>query len=204
MDDLTFEQAMGDHTEMMGEWLFETAPEIFSYIFGSFDEAVRQSATHWALPRGIFSHCHAVLAKKGDTIVGLELGFTRAEKEQHMPDMGAQFRADLDDAAFDTQIARAREVGPLLPEVPEDSYYLQNLFVRADARGPGCGKALLHRAFAEAQANRLTAVHLDVTTNNPAQGFYIANGMEATLEIRIPKLVRSHDMPGTIRMVKQL
>jgi GNAT superfamily N-acetyltransferase len=202
MSGLSFNAAGPDQIDAVGDWLFETGPEIFDYIFDGKENALRHLAAHWALTEGVFSHSHAILAHQGGKVVALELGFTSAQKEAHTNATGARFYADLSPEAFEAQIGRAMAIDPLLPKIPDDAYYLQNLVVAPGARGSGTGRALLRHAFERAKDSGLASVHLDVLTNNPAVGFYLANGMDDVVEIHVPKLVRSHAMPGVIRMVK--
>ncbi len=202
--DITFEPAASEQIDDIGAWLYETGPEFFSYIFQGREAAIATLAVHWRLESGVFSHRHAVVAKRNGQTLGLELGFTRAEKAPHNQATGLRLQKDLGAAEFDAQMARLRDIGPQLLEAPGDAYFLQNLVVSPQARGCGCGKALLKHAFEQAKSQGLNTVHLDVLSNNPARSFYLANGMEDQVETYVPKLVREHNMPGSIRMVKQL
>lgn len=202
MAELTFAPATGEQPEMIGEWLHETAPELLSYLFSGREAALRQLAAHWAMPRGLFSHSHAVLARRGDAVLGLEIGYTEAQKEPHKKDTAERFAADLEPAALAALGARTADIGPLLAPVPDDAYYVEHLVVAPEARGSGCGGALLRRAFDQARSAGLAALHLDVMSNKPAVDFYLAHGMTDTVESRVPRLSREHDMPSVIRMVK--
>ena len=199
---ITFAPASAAEPVRMAEWMVETGPEIFSYIFDGHDNAVRQLASHWEQPRGMFSHCHGTWAMHDETVIGLELGFTDAVKTDHREDTGMKFYTDLGPEDFNAQVARSMRVGPLMPDIPEDCYYVQHLVTAREVRGSGAGKALLQRAFETAKAAGHAAVHLDVMTNNPAQSFYRAMAMDPTLEIHLPMLRESIAMPGCIRMVK--
>lgn len=201
---LDFVPAEADIGAPVGDWLFETAPEILGYLYGDRATAVHNLATHWAMPRGLFSHRFAVVARHQGTPVGLIHGMTYAEKSGERAHTLERFAADLAPDVFAAQAARGMAMAPLIQPFPDDAWYVQHLVVGEAARGTGAGKALLHHAFETAAEKGFAAVHLDVEISNPAQAFYLSQGMEAAIEVKVPRLAREHGVSGTIRMVKTL
>jgi ribosomal protein S18 acetylase RimI-like enzyme len=204
MTEIYFEPATADDVEDIGEWLYETGIELFDYVHGSKAVATERLARQWRYPDGIFSHSHAVFAKIGAQIVGVELGFPSRDTDEIYQKMIALSGKDYQAHELEEIAARAAQIYPMMPSPPRNSYYLQNLVTAPSARGSGAGRALLNRAFVEAKKNDLASVHLDVLTTNTARSFYLANGMHDILESYIPDLVRRIKLPGVIRMVKDV
>ena len=201
---LEIEPASAEPGVPVGEWLLDTAPEILGYLFGGREAAIRNLTAHWAMPNGLFSHALAVVARREGATVGLMHGMTQAEKNEQRPHTIERLAADLAPDALAAQAARGATMAPLIQPVPDDAWYVQHLVVDETARGGGAGKALLHHAFDKAKAAGYTAVHLDVEISNPAQAFYLSQGMEAAVEVRVPRLAGEHGVSGAVRMVRTL
>jgi ribosomal protein S18 acetylase RimI-like enzyme len=204
MPEIYYESATADGVDDIGHWLYETGIELFNYVYGSKTLAIERLARQWRYPDGIISHAHAVFAKQDGDIIGIELGYPARESKEIYQKFVALLVEDYRPQELQEVAARAAEVDPMMPSPPDDSYYLQNLVTAPSARGSGAGRALLNRAFEEAKKAGLASVHLDVLTNNPARSFYLANGMRDTLECYVPELTRRIELPGVIRMVKDI
>lgn len=203
-DDIEIVPARVGDPEEIARWLLETGREVFAYLFDGEERACRLFARLWQADEGSFSHRQAVMAVRGETILGLSLGYGARDKADLQARTGARFQELVPAEELAAQAARGAQLSPLLAPLPEDAFYIQNLVASPQARGSGIGALLLRHGFAEAARQGFKSLQLDVQTNNPAQHFYRAQGMQDILESRIPALVRSHDLPGTIRMVKSL
>ena len=118
---------------LAGELLHATDPHIFGYMHAH-DEAraVRHLGHHWGQSESLFSHVHAVVAEFEGEAVAFELGFERATQDAHTLPFVRVAQAFLPESEFG-ELARWFEYGGfVIPPVPGDAYYLQNL---ARARG---------------------------------------------------------------------
>jgi len=91
----------------------------------------------------------------------------------------------------------------LMPGIPDDAGYVQNLAVAAAERRRGLGARLIAAACDHARAAGLAAVHLDVAADNPAVGFYERCGFARIVETRVPAL-DPHGIAPHWRMVRAL
>lgn len=175
--------------ELIGSLLHATDPHIFGWLHGRDDAlSARHLGHQWTLPAGVFSHVHAIAAEHEGRMVGLELGFDRATQEAHTGPFVAAARAFLDDAQFGRFAGFFEHGSYLLPTVPEDAYYLQNLAALPEARGRGVGERLLADCFERARGAGLARVQLDVYDGNPAVRLYERVGMRTIVETRVPPL----------------
>jgi ribosomal protein S18 acetylase RimI-like enzyme len=204
MTDLTFATATPDGVPDIGAWLYETAPEIFAYLFAGRGNAERALARFWAKDNGFFSHRLATLALRDGAVVGLEQGYVPAQRDALRAATNAHFQAEFSNEELAAQVRRGAYTRRLIVETPPGAYYVQHLVTAPAARGSGAGKALLQRAFERARAQGQAAVHLDVEMSNPARAFYVALGMEPALELRVPYLAERHGVSGVVRMIKTL
>ena len=176
--------------EVAGALLWDTDPHIFGVLHGG-DAALghRHLGHQWLQPAGLFSHAHARAAMLGDRMVGLSLGFDAATMAAEAGPFVAAAQAYLSEAEFG-QLASWFEHGPfVMPAVPDDTWYLQNLAVLPEGRGRGIGERLLTDCFEQARAAGHARVHLDLYDGNPAQRLYERAGMQVIVETRVPPLV---------------
>lgn len=204
MTDITFAPATADGVPDIGAWLYETAPEIFAYLFAGRANAERVLARFWAKEDGFFSHRLGTVALRDGIAVGLEQGYVPAQRDALRAATGAHFQAAFSNEELAAQVQRGAYTRRLIIETPPGAYYVQHLVTAPAARGTGVGRALLQRSFERATAQGLAAVHLDVEMTNPARAFYVALGMEPAVELRVPHLADAHGVSGVVRMIKTL
>lgn len=174
---------------LAGELLHATDPHIFGYMHAH-DEAraVRHLGHHWGQSESLFSHVHAVVAEFEGEAVAFELGFERATQDAHTLPFVRVAQAFLSESEFG-ELARWFEYGGfVIPPVPGDAYYLQNLAAAPTARGRGIGERLLEDCFERARAAGHGRVQLDVYDGNPAQRLYERVGMRTIVETRVNAL----------------
>ena len=174
---------------LAGELLHATDPHIFGYMHAH-DEAraVRHLGHHWGQSESLFSHVHAVVAEFEGEAVAFELGFERATQDAHTLPFVRVAQAFLSESEFG-ELARWFEYGGfVIPPVPGDAYYLQNLAAVPAARGRGIGERLLEDCFERARAAGHGRVQLDVYDGNPAQRLYERVGMRTIVETRVNAL----------------
>ena len=175
--------------EQAGRLLCETDPHVFGCLHGH-DEALaaRHLGHQWTLAAGLFSHVHATAALHDGVLAGLELGFDRPTQAAHLEPFVTAAGAFLDEGQFARFTGFFEYGSHLLPPVPDDAYYLQNLVTLPGARGRGIGEKLLRACFERARAAGLARVQLDLYDGNPAERLYARAGMRTIVETRVPPL----------------
>ena len=166
-----------------------TDPHVFDYLHEHDEARWRGHLGHqWLAEQGVFSHRLATAAFHEGRLVGIELGYDRARQQAELVPFVTQAQAWLDPAGF-AALARWFEHGSfLLPPVPEDAYYLQNLALVPEVRGRGIGERLLLDAIGRARAAGLGRLHLDLYAENPARRLYERAGLRTIVETRVPPL----------------
>ena len=184
-----------------------TGPVSYDYQFGGLLERV--VAASWNTPDTLFAASAATLATDGDELLGMELGFAgpnfylfKNNLVALAGDLVAQGVVSLEE--IQGLAERAEQASYLNAHVPEDVYYLHALSTPERHRGKGVGRQLLHAAIARAKADGYRELQLDVLADNPAVGFYQANGLRILCETRSPNLSRDHGFPSEYRMAVTL
>ncbi|MEE4361786.1 MAG: GNAT family N-acetyltransferase [Pseudomonadales bacterium] len=171
------------------ELIHATDPHVFGYLHAHDMDRLRDHlGRQWQAEGGIFSHRLAVAALHEGRMVGLALGFDRARQQAELLPFLTQAQQWLDDAAF-RDLARWFEYGGfVLPPVPEDAFYLQNLATVEAVRGRGVGQRLLADVIERAQGAGLTRLQLDLYAENPARALYERAGLRTIVETRVRPL----------------
>lgn len=166
-----------------------TDPDVFGYLHEHDEARWRGHLGHqWLAEQGIFSHRLATAALHEGRLVGIELGYDRARQQAELVPFVTRAQAWLDPGGFEA-LARWFEHGAfLLPPVPEDAYYLQNLAIVPEVRGRGIGERLLAEAVDRARSAGLARLHLDLYAENPARRLYERAGLRTIVETRVPPL----------------
>ncbi len=201
---IVYGAAQPNHEAIAAELIWSSGYEIFGYNYGDKAPFIRTIEAAWGADDGIFCHRYASAAYAADKLIGLELGFTSQTLPQRVPDhITAQERA-LTPAQFTIVQDRWPEIAPIVPELPEDAYYVSNLAALPHAQGRGVGYRLLTDAFTRAKADGFNWVLLDVCCRKPAVRFYQQVGMIPLVETRLPQLEEPFDVPMHIRMGMKL
>lgn len=186
-----------------------TGPVSYDYQFGTEGLLERVVAASWSAPETLFAGSNTTAVFDGDALAGIELGF-------YGPDF-YRFKDNLVALAGDliargvvgmeelVGLSERAEIASYLnAHVPEGVYYIHALATPVSYRGRGAGKVLLHAAIDRARAAGHRELQLDVLADNPAVGFYQANGLRVLSETRSPELSRSYGFPGELRMAVTL
>ncbi len=201
---IRYEPARPDQADVAAELIWASGYEIFGYNYGNKDAFVRTIEQSWPMPESLFSHKHTFASYADDKLIGIELSFTSKSLEDRIPGhINAQLAALTEDEFQHVQNSWP-EIAPIVPEVPEDAYYLSNLAALPHAQGRGVGFRLLTDSFTRAKQDGFNWVLLDVCSRKPAVRFYQQVGMIPLVETRLPQLEDPFDVPMHIRMGMKL
>lgn len=170
--------------------IVETDVELFRFITGGDLPAWEQIVAHeWRAARGVYCHDLARVVRHEGALAGLLLGYTR-ERHDHIDWSFGSSKPHISSELM-TRIRVAHQTVPFLfPMLPAHAWYVQNLAVRAEARGLGLGRLLMNAAAETARAAGCTEIHLDVASDNErAVEFYRCLGYEVLVETRVPAVL---------------
>lgn len=185
---------------LVAELMHATDPHIFGYLHGHDMNLVRSHlGLQWQQQEGLFSHRYATLATGDGELLGLELGYDTAQQARATPVMVEQAMAYMQPEQF-AHLATWFEHGRyVLPPLPDDAWYLQNLAVVPAARGRGIGERLLGNVLERSRAAGHRRVLLDLYADNPAQRLYERMGFVVIVETMVRPLLQ-HGIPLHLRM----
>ncbi|WP_421936691.1 GNAT family N-acetyltransferase [Phenylobacterium sp.] len=187
-----------------------TGPVSYDYQFGTDDLLERLVTASWTAPDTLFcAACTTAAVGAEGELLGIELGFEGPKFYAFKTNLAALAPGLIERGAVthDQLVGltqRAAKASYLNAHVPEDVYYLHALSTFPQHRGKGVGKALLAAAITRAKKAGYRELQLDVLADNPAVGFYQANGLSILAEIRSPELTRDHGFPAEYRMAVTL
>lgn len=186
-----------------------TGPVSYGYQFGGGGLLERMVAASWNTPDTLFAASATTIVTDGDELLGLELGFAGPNFYVFKDNLVSLARDLIGQGVVSFEelkglAARAEQASYLNAHVPEDVYYLHALSTPERHRGKGVGRQLLRAAIARAKADGYRELQLDVLADNPAVGFYQANGLRILTETRSPDLSRDHGFPSEYRMAVTL
>lgn len=198
--------ATADDAHALAPLLFFTGPRIFHYLFFQDQARVLQMlAKLSAESNNEFSHTQSMVAEVDGEICGLMHGMdppTFKRLDAHT--LRAIIRAI---GLFSTLVRLPKLLisQKLSPPMGADEYHIKQIAVDPNYRSLGIGKLLIEEALRIAGKRGLAKVMLDVEiANERGIRFYEREGFEKVLEVRTPKLERSHDFPGFLRMGKSV
>lgn len=200
VDATVIQPATADAAPLMADLMYQTDPHIFGAMHGH-DKALagRHLAIQWQAEAGLFSHRYADIAVFDGEPIGMALGLSHAEQGSALAAMSEQAMSCLSEPELMTMLGFFEYGAFLLPPVPDDAWYLQNLAVIDAARSRGIGERLLHHCFDKARAAGFTRLQLDVFEGNPAQRLYERCGMRVIVHTRVEPLAQE-GMPDHLRM----
>ena len=187
-----------------------TGPVSYDYQFGTDGLLERLVTASWTTPDTLFAAaCTTAAVSEDGELLGIELGFEGPNFYAFKSNLAALAPGLIErgEVTYEQLVGltqRAAKASYLNAHVPEDVYYLHALSAFPQHRGKGVGKALLAAAIARARKAGYRELQLDVLADNPAVGFYRANGLSVLAEIRSPELTRDHGFPAEYRMAVTL
>lgn len=186
-----------------------TGPVSYDFQFGEGDLLAKVVAASWTTPDTLFCAACTTVARDGDDVLGIELGFAGPNFYAFKANLAALAPAliaagEISYEAFAGLAERAERASYLNAHVPDDVYYVHALSTPVRHRGRGAGRALLEAAISRARTEGWRELQLDVLADNPAVGFYQAMGLRILSETRSPELSRDHGFPAEYRMAVTL
>lgn len=197
-----FRRATPDDAARLAPFIYDSAHELLSFMFGSRGDAVDALTRLLERPDGHFGYRFVTVLVSGGEIAGVELGYSRPELDrQALPGSLATFRA----VPARRWLHLALRVGPALsgyvPPPSADAYYINNIAVDSAQRGAGLGRKLLGHTLDRARAAGFRCVELDVTEPNEAAiGFYRHLGFHPLSTSGTRSLERRTGLPRLVRM----
>lgn len=203
-DQVTLTAAEPIDSAIAAPLIWATDPHIFGGMHGD-DHALgmRHLAAQWSAEGGLFSHTFAHMVTFDGRLAGIELGFDKQSQEQALEVMVGVAASVLSEQEIATMIGFFEYGGFLIPAIPDDAYYLQNLAVVETGRGKGIGEKLLHHCFDKARQRGHTRVHLDVYEGNPAIRLYQRCGFQTIVRTVVTPFSEA-GMPDHLRMELKL
>ncbi|MBM3490097.1 MAG: GNAT family N-acetyltransferase [Alphaproteobacteria bacterium] len=175
----------------------------YEYLFAGKAAAGHRLARYWRARQGWFSHRYALTLRWRGRLLALALGY--AEADGAAIDAGMLRCLAREPAALRRHLDAALPLLlSLVPRLPQDAYYLQNLVVVAGSRGQGLGTRLLRQVETGARQAGCRELHLDVAADSRALAFYRRHGYAVRAEIRVPELAAGHAIGPHCRMQKPL
>jgi ribosomal protein S18 acetylase RimI-like enzyme len=176
--------------ELVADLMHATDPHIFDWLHAHDMALVRRHLGYqWQQTNGIFSHRFCTMAVHEGELVGIELGFDHATHQAELEPFITHAHQQLNEAQFAHFAGWFEFGGYVLPPIPEDAWYLQNLAIVEAARGRGIGDLLLANAIERSRAAGYARLHLDLYDGNPAIRLYERAGLRTIVETRVPPLV---------------
>ena len=192
--------------EIAWKLIYDTDPNLFDYYFSNDRELMESCLSNWwQRSDGWFSHSSCNAAIYNGSLVGIEIGFTREDFQEHTRPTFYYARETMSRAAFEHFSNAFRNYVPyLFPFIPKDAYYVQSLATKTEIRGQGVGKLLLNNAFNRAKEMGLASCQLDVVSDSIAVNFYRKLEMEVLAVTRVPYLEKEYGISMHYRMRRML
>ena len=192
------------HTDALCELVWSTGAPSYAYHFSErtvFDALVAESLKQAGT---LFGWDAMHLAIDDGELLGMVIAFEGPEFRQRQDALASVWSALIEAGAIDADamrgvIDRSRRASWLNPVVRPRVYYVHAIAVTPVARGRKSGGALLAQAMRDGRACGCRAFELDVLSDNPATGFYRAQGLELLVESRAPD-PEAHGVPPEWRM----
>lgn len=179
----------------------DTDRHIFDNLHGfDLDLSRRHLGAQWMAEGGIFSHTRGRAAMDGDQLLGLQIGYDLAGLMNALEPHGKICAEVMTPAQRQHHDSWWGTYGMFnILDIPEETYYLQNLAVDPDLRGRGIGAILLEDALETARSAGYARLHLDVYDGNPSVRLYQRMGLEVIVET-VVKPLEADGFPKHLRM----
>lgn len=186
--------------------VYATGPISYGYQFGidrlAFNALV---AASWQTADTLFAADICRLALLDGELAGIEIGFKGSNFYLFKANLAAVAAPLIASGQIPYEILaeiilRAEKASYLNPHIPDHVYYLHVLSVFERFRGVAIGIGLLDDAKRRAKAAGYRELQLDVLADNPAVGFYLAQGLRVIVETTSPELTRDQGFPSELRM----
>lgn len=200
--DIKLSPATAQNAVLAAEIIYDTGYHGFGWQYDGPENFCKLAAYMWKTDDAVWSHKRAMIAEEDGQMIGVELGWRPDELAEANELFIDQSLAAIGPELSELAGQRWNYLQFIVPQVPEDAYYLSNLGLVPEARGKRIGDILLGNAFTKAKQAGLRELHLDVASTKPAVGFYKRMGMECRAETNMPPIA-AH-VPMHYRMVMDL
>ncbi len=204
MDKIEIERADPAYSEIISELIYQTVPEVWTYLFDSNRELFeRYIEGLWLRVHNTFAHTEAVVlidTQKGN-VCGLELGYRGDAKKDLGKRLGTALESIMSQEELATMAPLEQGISYMTAAIPPSAYYLQFFSVDPAYHGQGLGSTLMENCISRAKQLNCRSIHLDVTTDNPAVNVYKTLGFRIAAETRLPE---KEILPSFYRMVKRV
>lgn len=198
--------AVPEDGTVAADLIFATGPDLFDFVFYR-DKQKNLDLIKRLFTEGTnsFSHSCAHIAELGGQPAGLVHIVDYQEKKLGNRTLGGCLVKEIGWFSFLIRIPRFIIVERLIPEIGENTYYIQHLATLEDFRGSGVGRRLLEFSEEQAVKRQLERLMLDVESKNAnAIRLYQSFGFRITREIDSSVLRRKYDFEELYRMVKKI
>lgn len=203
---ITFRPAIPEDGLLAADLIFSTGPDLFGFVFYRSQKKNLELINRlFAEDTNSFSHTCAHIAELGGKAAGLVHVVDFEEKKLGNRTLGGCLVKEMGWFSFLIRTHRFLIVDHLIPEIGEDSYYIQHLATLESCRGHGIGRGMLEFCEREAKNRQLGNLMLDVeSTNTDAISLYRSFGFSITQKIDSRIFRRKYDFKGLYRMIKAI
>ena len=165
MRDLAFRDARPADADVVAALMHESSRTLYDHVFADVDPVpfIRRDFVRGG---GIFGHRHAVVAVRGDAVVGVQTGYPGAAYPRLMRQTLLSAVQELGPVRLASIAVRGRALGRLFATPRHDALFLANACVDPGHRGSGVFTGLMDASHAVARRHGLGAVELDVSFRN--------------------------------------
>lgn len=200
--DVQYQRAEADHASTLAPLVYESSHELLDFMFGHRRAAEAGLTKLLRNGDGHFGHRFATLMRANGDVVGVELGYDRAQLA------GQEFAGALNMLKamplprwphLMLKVNRALS-GYVMPPAA-DAYYINNIAVDSSKRGMGLGQRFLDHIVATARQRGYRCIELDVTEiNTGGIRFYERYGFRKVAESGTAAKSEAYGLPKLIRM----
>ncbi len=179
--DLMLHPARPDHARAAAELIVSTDTSLFSFCGGGSLMSWRILAeAEFQAANGIYSYRFGTVLECEESLGGVMIAFP-SRLESSLDWSFGNSKSALPEAAWTDLTQRYKAIAPtLFPDLPADSFYIQNIVVSEKFRLQGLGAKLLQAAVSAAKAADCSRIALDVGASNSAVAFYERNDFVTT------------------------
>ena len=205
-DTLLIRPALPEDGPLAADLIFSTGPDLFDFVFyRDKQKNLNLIKRLFAEKTNSFSHSCAHIADLDGHPAGLVHVVDIEEKKFGNRTLAGCLVKEIGWLAFLIRTPRFVIVDHMIPEIGENSYYIQHLATVKDFRGRGVGRRMLEFCEEQAVRRQLNRLMLDVESKNAnAIRLYQSFGFKITREIDSRVFRRKYDFVGLYRMVKEI
>ena len=173
--------ARPEHARAAAELIVSTDVSLFSFCGdGSLSSWRILAEAEFRAVNGIYSYRFGTVVERYGALAGLMIAFP-SRVESSLDWSFGNSKLALREVDWSDLTQRYKAIAPtLFPDLPPDSFYIQNIVVSQEFRLQGLGANLLQAAVSAAKAADCARIVLDVGASNSAVVFYERNDFVVT------------------------